>query len=176
MKYPQLFAGGPEPLPSQQVMHIAEGSWLDAAGDWIIKGTSFLSAVPIQVWAAVFAIVLSLIATQFIKKLFPPAFLAALVGRSEALYRSLLMLISFLIGFTTCYTLWPVESVFRIFASLFFGLSPPYIYKWLSATVAKRFPSLSAWMSGYPDLITGEEDEDITENGVNALKCPTKQT
>jgi hypothetical protein len=115
----------------------------------IQTAVGWFAIIPVQVWSILLGLVLSLLLTQFVKRVFPIAEWCN-ARKSERVYRLVLRSIAFFSASIATFATWPAGSAFRIYVAIAVGLATPIFYQVGTAIAYRVWANLEARLSGDP--------------------------
>lgn len=121
--------------------------FLDTLFTFVLK---WVGMMPQNGWAIVLSVIIASIGTQWLKMTFSYTLVHEWGVNSELTYKTIVRVVSLLLGFAVCYNLWPVD-IYRFWTSVATALIAPILYKFTMYFVYKKWPDLEAKLSGLPE-------------------------
>ena len=104
--------------------------------------------IPLKLWSIILGLMLSLLFTQFVKRILPISQWCK-AEKSERIYRLILRLIAFFVAFIATYATWPADP-FRVFIAISVGLASPVFYLVGTSIAYQIWFDLERKLSGHP--------------------------
>jgi RsiW-degrading membrane proteinase PrsW (M82 family) len=123
---------------------------METADNYFQTGMNWIDRMPIEFWAVVLGLVLSLLLTQFLKRMLPIEIWTD-AKHSERNYRLTIQAIAFFSGAITTFVAWPTPGAFRILVAIAVGLATPIFYFVAVRVARKIWANVEARLSGNPD-------------------------
>lgn len=122
--------------------------WTDAVIRWA-------SSLPQNAWAIILSVVISSLATQYLKVLIGP-YCVQSPAITERTFRTIVRVFALFSGFCICYGIWPKHDFYRVWSSISVAFIAPILYKFTMMLLYLKWPNLEKKLSGYP----GDPGED----------------